>query len=83
MAPRPDALTRATTAVAPGYWTDRRMLDAFIIEQLRRERERRQQQEAGVPLELPLPQAPPAEPGEPAEGPDPEPPDRGAIIIEL
>jgi hypothetical protein len=56
------------------------MLDAFIIEEIKR-REREHGREDRPVAELPLPQPPPAPSGAGDDGPPPQ-PDRGVVIID-
>lgn len=56
------------------------MLDAFIIDQLRREREQRQWEP--IPLHLPLPELPPADPDTVPANEDEEADERGVLIID-
>jgi hypothetical protein len=57
------------------------MLDAFIIEEIKR-RDRGQGREDRPVVELPLPQPGPPPPGSDDDGPDPGDGDGGVIIID-
>jgi hypothetical protein len=58
------------------------MLDAFIIDRIRRERERREGSRIPLRVELPVPQ-PPRPSGERDRVPeDPDDPERGTALIE-
>ncbi len=55
------------------------MLDAYIIDRIRRERELEQREGAFIPLHIEVPQPPPLQPAEEVE----REPERGAIIIDF
>jgi hypothetical protein len=58
------------------------MLDAYIIDRIRREREQARQRDGRIPLHIEPPRAP-TEDGPSAPPLDKEKPERGAVIIDF
>ena len=59
------------------------MLDAYIIDRIRRERDQAQRRSSQVPLYSdPTPEVP-EEPSEPRQRREPESPDRGSVVIDF